>query len=120
MTPKTQEEVQEWIVQWLVDVAAVSRESVELDKPFNDYHLDSLTAAEFSDDIHDWLGVEVPITLVWNYPTLADMTRYLSARSNGKTEEEMRPAPSVEAVQAILNDVESLTDEEAKKLLEGR
>ena len=33
MTPKTQEEVREWIVQWLVDVAAVSRESIELDKP---------------------------------------------------------------------------------------
>ena len=118
MTPKTQEEVREWIVQWLVDVAAVSRESIELDKPFNDYHLDSLTAAEFSDDIHDWLGVEVPITLGWNYPTLADMTSYLSARSNGKTEEEMRPVPSMEAVQEILNDVEDLSDSEAEKLLE--
>ena len=118
MTPKTQEEVQEWIVQWLVDVAAVTRDSIELDKPFNDYHLDSLTAAEFSDDIHDWMGIEVPITILWNYPTLADMTSYLSARSNGKTEEEMRPAPTAEAVQAILNDVENLTDDEAEKLLE--
>ena len=79
--------------------------------------MDSLTAAEFSDDIHDWLGVEVPITLIWNYPTLADMTRYLSARSNGKTEEEMRPAPSAEAVQAILNEVEDLSDREVRKLL---
>ena len=118
MTPKTQEEVQEWIVQWLVDVAAVTRESVELDKPFNDYHLDSLTAAEFSDDIQDWMGIEVPITILWNYPTLADMTSYLSARSNGKTEEEMRPAPSMEAVQAILNDVEDLSDREVRDLLE--
>ena len=33
MTPKTQEEVQEWIVQWLVDIAAVARDSIELDKP---------------------------------------------------------------------------------------
>jgi len=118
MTPKTQEEVQEWIVQWLVDVAAVSRESVELDKPFNDYHLDSLTAAEFSDDIHDWMGIEVPITILWNYPTLADMTRYLSERSQGKTSAENAGKPTLEAVQAILNDVESLSDDEANKLLE--
>jgi acyl carrier protein len=117
MKSKTQEEVQEWIVQWLVDIAAVARDSIELDKPFNDYHLDSLTAAEFSDDIHEWSGIEVPITALWNYPTLADMTRYLSAKSNGKAEEEMRPVPSVEAVQAILNDVENLSDDEVKKIL---
>tara|TARA_R110000824_G_scaffold139589_2_gene304805 strand:+ start:264 stop:626 length:363 start_codon:yes stop_codon:yes gene_type:complete len=120
MTPKTQEEVQEWIVQWLVDIASVTRESIELDKPFSDYHLDSLTAAEFSDDIHDWLGVEVPITLVWNYPTLADMTRYLSAKSNGKTEEELRPEPTEKAVHAILDDIENLSDEQAQKLLEEK
>ena len=95
-----------------------NKESIELDKPFSDYHLDSLTAAEFSDDIHDWLGVEVPITLVWNYPTLADMTRYLSAKSNGKTEEELRPEPTEKAVHAILDDIENLSDEQAQKLLE--
>ena len=118
MTPKTQEEVQEWIVQWLVDIAAVTRESIELDKSFSDYHLDSLTAVEFSDDVHEWLGLNLPATVIWNHPTLADMTRYLSAKSNGKTEEELRPVPSVEAVQEILNEVENLSDTEARKLLE--
>ena len=120
MTPKTQEEVQECIVQWLVDVAAVSKEAIELDKPFNDYHLDSLTAVEFSDDVHEWLGLNLPATVIWNHPTLADMTRYLSAMSGGKTEEEMRPNPTVEAVQAILSEVENLSDEESQRLLEDR
>jgi acyl carrier protein len=120
MKPKTQEEVQEWIVQWLVDIASVTRESIELDKPFSDYHLDSLTAVEFSDDVHEWLGLNLPATVIWNHPTLADMTRYLCAMSNGKAEEEMRPEPTEKAVHAILNDIENLSDEQAQKLLEEK
>lgn len=118
MTPKTQDEVQEWIVQWLIDVAGVPKEYIELDKPFADYHLDSLTAVEFSDDVQTWLGLNLPATVIWNHPTLADMTLYLFAMSNGTTKEEIRPEPTVEAIRAILNDVESLSEDEAKKLLE--
>jgi len=118
MTSKTQEEVQEWIVQWLVDVAEVSRESIELDKPFADYRLDSLTAVEFSGDIEEWLDITVTATVLWNHPTLRHMTIYLAERSSGQTEVKKLSEPTTGAVEAILAGVENITDEEAKKLLE--
>ena len=117
MNPKTQEEVQEWIVQWLIDIAGVSKETIELDKPFADYRLDSLTAVEFSGDIEEWLDITVTATVLWNHPTLRHMTIYLAERSNGQTEVKKLSEPTTGAVEAILAGVENITEEEAKKLL---
>ena len=88
MKPKTQEEIQAWIINWLQEKADIPRESIDLDKPFADYHLDSLTSEELIYDLEEWSGGESsPVTrkvwkarypYVWNYPTINKMSEYLS------------------------------------------
>ena len=120
MSAKTQEEVQGWIIQWLEDNAGVLRESIELDKPFADYRLDSLTAVEFSGDVEEWLGIQLTITVLWNHPTIEKMTQYLVFRSNGKTEEEVSlffSNSNLEKINSTLAGVEKISDAEAKRLL---
>ena len=120
MSAKTQEEVQGWIIQWLEDNAGVLRESIELDKPFADYRLDSLTAVEFSGDVEEWLGIQLTITVLWNHPTIEKMTQYLVLRSNGKTEEEVSlffSNSNLEKINSTLAGVEKISDAEAKRLL---
>ena len=88
MKPKTQEEIQAWIINWLQEKADIPRESIDLDKPFADYHLDSLTSVELGYDIEEWSGGESsPATreawkarypYVWNYLTINKMSEYLS------------------------------------------
>ena len=120
MSAKTQEEVQGWIIQWLEDNAGVLRETIELDKPFADYRLDSLTAVEFSEDVEEWLGIQLTVTVLWNHPTISKMTQYLVFRSNGKTEEEVNlynSNSSINTINSILAGVEKMSDAEAKRLL---
>jgi len=120
MTAKTQEEVQGWIIQWLEENAGVLRETIELDKPFADYRLDSLTAVEFSGDVEEWLGIQLTITVLWNHPTIEKMTQYLVFRSNGKTEEEVSlffSNSNLEKINSTLAGVEKISDAEAKRLL---
>ena len=117
MTAKTQEEIQGWIIQWLESNAGVLRDSIELDKPFADYRLDSLTAVEFSEDVEEWLGIELTATVLWNHPTIEKMTQFLVARSQGKKEEEIKLHSSDSNLDTILNDIENISEEEAKRLL---
>ena len=117
MTAKTPEEVQGWIIQWLESNAGVLRESIELDKPFADYRLDSLTAVEFSEDVEDWLGIELTVTVLWNHPTIEKMTQFLVARSQGKIEGEIKLHNPDSNLDTILNDIENLSKEEAERLL---
>ena len=120
MTAKTPEEVQGWIIQWLEDNAGVLRETIELDKPFADYRLDSLTAVEFSGDVEEWLGIQLTITVLWNHPTIEKMTQYLVFRSNGKTEEEVSlffSNSNLEKINSTLAGVEKISDAEAQRLL---
>lgn len=108
MKPKTQEEVQAWIVDWLKSNADISTDSIELDKPFADYHLDSLTSVELSYDLEEWSGKELSVTTVWNYPTINKMAEYLSDK------------PSIERVdEDLLTRIENLTDEEAAEYMRG-
>ena len=117
MSAKTQEEVQGWIIQWLESNAGVVRESIELDKPFADYRLDSLTAVEFSEDVEDWLGIELTATVLWNHPTIEKMTQFLVAKSQGKKEEEIKLHSPDSNLDAILDEIENTDEEEAQRLL---
>ena len=40
---RTRNEIENWLIEWLIKEANISREDMDLDKPFADYHLDSLT-----------------------------------------------------------------------------
>ena len=41
MKPKTKDEAQEWIIQWLEENAGVTSDTIDINKPFAEYHLDS-------------------------------------------------------------------------------
>ena len=105
MKPKTQEEVQAWIVDWLKSNADISTGSIELDKPFADYHLDSLTSVELSYDLEEWSGKELSVTTVWNYPTINQMSAYLS---NSGIDDSMND---------LITEIETMSDEQANSLL---
>ncbi len=66
-----------WMSQWLVSRAGVDPAEVDLEKPFADYGLDSMTAVEMSGEIEDWSGVELTPIVAWNYPTVAKLSEFL-------------------------------------------
>jgi acyl carrier protein len=57
-------------------------EEVDVTIPFDRYGLDSLTAVSLTGDLQDWLGVEVDPTLLYDYPTIEELVKYLSRNLN--------------------------------------
>ena len=70
------------ISQWLVDKLSTSLNlapaEIEIDKPLAEYGMNSLTAIALSGDLQEWLKRPLPVTLLYNYPTIAALSEYLS------------------------------------------
>ncbi len=70
------------IVQWLRERLAekLERDAGEIDprEPLARYGVDSLLAAELTEELQQWLGTQLPATISYDNPTIADLARALS------------------------------------------
>jgi acyl transferase domain-containing protein/acyl carrier protein len=86
----------------------------DLRTPLNDLGLDSLMAIELRNGIGAAVGRTLPATLVYKYPTLDALARYLLIDVLGHATAAPAETQRQDADEA---EIEPLTDEEAKKLL---
>jgi acyl-CoA synthetase (AMP-forming)/AMP-acid ligase II/acyl carrier protein len=68
---------EKWMTHWLIARAGIDPSEIDLDKPFSDYGLDSMTAVEMSGEIEDWSGAELTPIVAWNYPTVLRLSEYI-------------------------------------------
>ncbi|MDK2122755.1 acyl carrier protein [Parachitinimonas caeni] len=73
------EAIEDWLVQRFAQLAEVSPDDIDLDRPFADYQLDSAVAVTVSREFGAWLGKELSITLFWEYPTIRSLAAALDA-----------------------------------------
>ncbi len=119
---QTAERIEAWLEEWLVDRVGLDPADIHRDKPFAEFGVDSLTAVELSHELEEEFGVPLPAIVAWNYPTPAALSRYLAEQSIGKTEESTAGAdvpPADEELEAMLAEIEGLSDEEAQRMLDA-
>ena len=68
------------MVEWLIARGGVPPNDVDLERPFAEYGLDSMTAVEMSGEIEDWSGVELTPVVAWNHPTVSRLSGYITDR----------------------------------------
>ncbi|MDD9972055.1 MAG: acyl carrier protein [Myxococcales bacterium] len=78
---KTESEIQRYIVGKVADALSVAPESVDPDAPLDGLGITSLHAATISGEPARWLGEPLSPTLLWDYPTAAELAGYLGRRS---------------------------------------
>ncbi|EZG44526.1 putative polyketide synthase [Gregarina niphandrodes] len=71
------------------------------DAPLHELGVDSMTAVEFADRAAEWLGVDLEPTLLFNYPTLGDVSEFL-AQSLTVSGAQLRAPPSVGMTSALV------------------
>lgn len=69
--------IQSWLVNQLADVLSLDPTTVDVTQPLTRYGLDSIDAVTLVADLEDWLDLELPSTLLWDYPTIAKASTYL-------------------------------------------
>jgi len=71
------EAIQQWLISQLSDLLSVDVETIDAQQPLTRYGLDSIDAVTVVGDLEDWLDLELPSTLFWDYPTIEKAVNYL-------------------------------------------
>ncbi|HVT27766.1 MAG TPA: AMP-binding protein, partial [Lacipirellulaceae bacterium] len=127
---RTAEQIEEWLLKWLVARLSMDPAAVSRDRPFAEFGVDSLTAVELSQELEDEFGVPLPAVVAWNYPTPGALAHYLAEQttgantspeqSNGVASSNGAPSTTTDAeakLAALVAEIEQLSDEEAARIL---
>lgn len=72
-----QDAIEQWLVQRFAQLADVPVQSIDIERPFADYQLDSAVAVTVSLELGAKVGRDLPITLFWEYPTIGSLSAAL-------------------------------------------
>jgi acyl transferase domain-containing protein/acyl carrier protein/Zn-dependent alcohol dehydrogenase len=77
---------------------------VDVDRPLQEIGLDSLMAVELRDGVSQMIGHSLPVTLLFNHPTIASLALYLSKELGPPIAARPRAALAVESAEARAED----------------
>lgn len=87
--------IEAWMVAKIVDTLDVPLGEVDCSAPFTGLGLDSLTLFEMTGDLAEFTGCDIPVSLVWEFPSINALAQQLSLLS---------PVKSVTATAAVARD----------------
>jgi acyl carrier protein len=122
-----------YLKEQLAKILMVPASRLDTGKAFKAYGMDSLSALKFRSRIESDTDLRLSATIVWNYPTITHLAAFLSKKigrphehaegGDGSTNSEalMEPKPigtDGGTLGNIIEELESMSDEEARKLLD--
>ncbi|MCW9680558.1 acyl carrier protein [Dolichospermum planctonicum UHCC 0167] len=72
-----QETIENWLIDTLATLLGVDNEEINLEKSIFAYGLDSSVAVSITGDLETWLDLELDPTLLWEYPKISELAKYL-------------------------------------------
>ena len=76
--PRTAESIQSWLISYLVNLLEIDSNQVKVNIPLERYGLDSAAAVGLAGDLEEWIGFELDITLLYDYPTIEELAERLA------------------------------------------
>jgi acyl transferase domain-containing protein len=77
LSTRSVREIQDWLVTRLADRLGLATAEIAIDEPFTSYGLSSQEAVSLCGDLEIWLDCQFPPTLIYDYPTIQAVTRYV-------------------------------------------
>jgi acyl carrier protein len=75
------ETLQAWLVNNIAEQCDLDPQEVDIRKPLTNYGLDSIIAFTVVGDLEDLLDIELPATLLWDYPTIEAIAEYVAQQT---------------------------------------
>lgn len=76
-----------WLVRWIARSLGVAPDTIDETRPLVDFGLGSQQAAQLAADLSQWFGHDLPVTVVFDHPTVARLaTALVSDRTPTVTE----------------------------------
>ena len=114
----TEPEIARWLRNRLARELELEPDEIDTRKDFADCGLSSVEAVNLSGDLENFLGCRLPPTLLWDYPTIETLARYLASdRSSSSTIDPPMAKDSGDDAMALLSQLERMSDTEVETLL---
>ena len=76
----TESEIRDWCIAYVKRTVDDPSIAIGPDATFAQMGFDSATSAYFIVELEEWLGTELDPEIVFDYPTIADLARYVVTR----------------------------------------
>ncbi|WP_437760883.1 SDR family NAD(P)-dependent oxidoreductase [Sorangium sp. So ce1389] len=106
-----------YIQEQVGQVLRLSPSKVGLNKPIGSLGLDSLMGLELRNRFEASMGLTLPATLVWTYPTVAALADHLAAQMNVPLAAPEEPPPPPSGANGAAPEADELSEEAAEALL---
>ncbi|MBD2519333.1 acyl carrier protein [Nostoc sp. FACHB-973] len=79
-SPESQiaETIQAWLVNQFAERLEIDPEDIDIHEPFDNYDLNSAETIILLGKLEKWLGRNLNPTLIFNYPTIAELAERLA------------------------------------------
>ena len=77
--------IEDWLASHLSQRLGIPVAALDVHQPLTRYGLDSIVALELAADLEDWLGSSLPLTLVWDCPSIAAMAQCIAASAEPRS-----------------------------------
>ncbi len=85
---RTAKEIRNWLARELSERLELRTDEIDVYTPFDTFGVSSSDALILLGDLETWLDRELPTTLLWDYPTIEQLSTHLSlVDSNPRTED---------------------------------
>src|SRR5436309_3250357 len=119
------ESVEQWLAGWTEGELGLDRREIDPTRAFLSYGIDSMHAMMLVGDLEGGIGMRLPPTLVWDYPTIQDLAGHVAALAAATkapgSPAEPRPEPAIPRSQpdarAILAQLDGMSEEDIDLLL---
>jgi acyl carrier protein len=74
----TKEAIELWLKRRIAELTELPVDEIDGAQDFSSFGLQSIHGMELSGDLEKMLGRRLSATLVWDYPTISSLARYLA------------------------------------------
>ena len=71
-------EIQNWLIEQVAERLSIAPSEIDVHEPFASTGLSSVAAVSLSADLEDWLEIKLSPTIVYDYPNIVELAKYLS------------------------------------------
>jgi acyl carrier protein len=75
---RTAESIQDWLVEQLAMRLEIDSDDIDIQASFESFGLESAEALVLLNQLERWLGHSVAPVLIWNYPTIKQLSERLA------------------------------------------
>jgi acyl carrier protein len=87
--------IREWLTLRLSEAIGVDPAQIDPRLPFATFGLSSLAAYTLTGELAEWIGRDLPATLLWEYPTISTLSEHLAEEMGGEARDLVCSPPPI-------------------------